>query len=207
MCVIAQNDVGVNAEGLIMDNPPICVWFKRDLRIDDHVPLYEAAQAGPLLPLYIIEPDLINAPDFGSLHWTFIRECLIDLNDQLSALGQPLIVRRGDALSVLEKLRQQTNFKQLYSHEETGNALTFARDRRVAIWAKEQSILWKETPQNGVIRPLHNRDGWAAQWEKECDNLYDLDPTPLNHLRRLLFLIRSIQLQISACLPLRDNSM
>ena len=102
MCVIAQNDVGVNAEGLIMDNPPICVWLKRDLRIDDHVPLYEAAQAGPLLPLYIIEPDLINAPDFGSLHWTFIRECLIDLNDQLSALGQPLIVRRGDALSVLE---------------------------------------------------------------------------------------------------------
>ena len=49
MCVIAQNDVGVNAEGLIMDNPPICVWFKRDLRIDDHVPLYEAAQLGTVL--------------------------------------------------------------------------------------------------------------------------------------------------------------
>ena len=184
MCVIAQNDVGVNAEGSIMDNPPICVWFKRDLRIDDHVPLYKAAQVGPILPLYIIEPDLINAPDFSSLHWTFIRECLIDLNDQLSRLGQPLIVRRGDALSVLEKLRQQTNFKQLYSHEETGNALTFARDRRVAIWAKEQSILWKETPQNGVIRSLHNRNGWAAQWEKRMRQPLRPKPHSLKPLKK-----------------------
>ena len=184
MCVIAQKNVGVTAEGLIMDNPPICVWFKRDLRIDDHVPLYEAAQAGPLLPLYIIEPDLIKAPDFSSLHWNFIRECLIDLNDQLSTLGQPLIVRRGDALSVLEKIRQQTNFKQLYSHEETGNALTFARDRRVAIWAKEQSILWRQTPQNGVVRSLHNRNGWAAQWEKRMRQPLRPKPHSLKPLKK-----------------------
>ena len=33
------------------------VWFKRDLRIHDHVPLAEAARTGPVLPLYIVEPD------------------------------------------------------------------------------------------------------------------------------------------------------
>ena len=65
-----------------MNNPPICVWFKRDLRIEDHAPLYQAAQSGSILPLYIIEPDLFNAPDFGSLHWTFIRACLAELNNQ-----------------------------------------------------------------------------------------------------------------------------
>ena len=166
-----------------MNNPPICVWFKRDLRIEDHAPLYQAAQSGSILPLYIIEPDLFNAPDFGSLHWTFIRACLAELNNQLSALGQPLILRRGDALSVLENLRQQTNFTQLYSHEETGNALTYARDRRVAIWAKEQGIHWKETPQNGVIRPLHNRDGWAALWEKRMRQPPWPTPNPLSPLK------------------------
>ena len=166
-----------------MNNPPICVWFKRDLRIEDHAPLYQAAQSGSILPLYIIEPDLFNAPDFGSLHWTFIRACLAELNNQLSALGQPLILRRGDALSVLENLRQQTNFTQLYSHEETGNALTYARDRRVAIWAKEQGIHWKETPQNGVIRPLHNRDGWAALWEKRMHQPPWPTPNPLSPLK------------------------
>jgi deoxyribodipyrimidine photo-lyase len=34
------------------------VWFKRDLRIADHRPLVMAAQAGPVLPLYIAEPGL-----------------------------------------------------------------------------------------------------------------------------------------------------
>ena len=39
------------------------VWFKRDLRIHDHVPLAEAARAGTVLPLYIVEPELWRAPD------------------------------------------------------------------------------------------------------------------------------------------------
>jgi len=33
------------------------VWFKRDLRIEDHVALVEAAARGPVLPLYILEPE------------------------------------------------------------------------------------------------------------------------------------------------------
>ena len=132
-----------------MPNPPICIWFKRDLRIEDHAPLAQAALQGPLLPLYIIEPDIIHAPDFDALHWQFIQEALHELNQQLTRLGQPLIIRTGEATDVLESLRQQTHFTQLRSHEETGNAITYARDKRVAIWAKHHRINWQETPQNG----------------------------------------------------------
>ena len=34
------------------------VWFKRDLRIEDHAPLAMAARSGQVLPLYIVEPEL-----------------------------------------------------------------------------------------------------------------------------------------------------
>ncbi|MGB5651823.1 MAG: deoxyribodipyrimidine photo-lyase, partial [Sedimenticolaceae bacterium] len=34
------------------------VWFKRDLRVRDHEALYRASARGPVLPLYITEPDL-----------------------------------------------------------------------------------------------------------------------------------------------------
>ena len=34
------------------------VWFKRDLRIEDHAPLAAAAAAGSVIPLYILEPEL-----------------------------------------------------------------------------------------------------------------------------------------------------
>lgn len=35
------------------------VWFKRDLRVHDHAALAAAVASGrPVLPLYIIEPEL-----------------------------------------------------------------------------------------------------------------------------------------------------
>lgn len=39
------------------------VWFKRDLRATDHRPLFAAAEAGPIIPLYVVEPELHRLPD------------------------------------------------------------------------------------------------------------------------------------------------
>ena len=38
--------------------PVNLVWFKRDLRLEDHEPLAEAAADGPVLGLFIYEPEL-----------------------------------------------------------------------------------------------------------------------------------------------------
>ena len=35
------------------------VWFKRDLRTNDHAPLLNASQQNtPILPIYVVEPDI-----------------------------------------------------------------------------------------------------------------------------------------------------
>ena len=52
------------------------VWFKRDLRIDDHGPLAQAARQGAVLPLYIIEPDYWQQPDTSVRQWLFIEQSL-----------------------------------------------------------------------------------------------------------------------------------
>ena len=39
------------------------LWFKRDLRITDHAALAAAAEAGPTLALYVVEPDYWALPD------------------------------------------------------------------------------------------------------------------------------------------------
>nr|WP_084625853.1 deoxyribodipyrimidine photo-lyase [Loktanella sp. S4079] len=44
------------------------VWFKRDLRVTDHKALAMAAEAGPVLPLYIVEPELWRQPDASLGH-------------------------------------------------------------------------------------------------------------------------------------------
>jgi deoxyribodipyrimidine photo-lyase len=142
------------------------VWFKRDLRIHDHRPLAEAARRGPVLPLYIAEPDLWALPDASGRQWEFIAEGLTELRAELSRLGQPLVVRVGDAPRLLARLHRGHGIAALWSHEETGNLWTFARDKAVARFCREAGVPWTEIPQFGVVRGLRDRDRWAAAFER-----------------------------------------
>ncbi|NBE06000.1 FAD-binding domain-containing protein [Paragemmobacter ruber] len=141
----------------------VLVWFKRDLRPHDHPALARAAECGAVLPLYIVEPALWQQPDAAARQWSFIAESLADLRAELGALGAPLVIRVGEAEQVLDRLCRQHHIARLLSHEETGNLWTYARDRRVAAWARSAGVLWEEMPQQGVIRRLPHRDGWARR--------------------------------------------
>ncbi len=140
------------------------VWFKRDLRVFDHAPLVEAARHGEVLPLYVYEPELLHAPDCAPQHVGFINECLAELDQALAARGSPLLICHGEITQVLQRLLEQAGPFTLYSHEETGNAISYARDRRVAAWCRAQGVAWKEFPSNGVVRRLASRDEWASLW-------------------------------------------
>src|SRR4051812_16827094 len=142
------------------------VWFKRDLRVADHAPLAEAAALGPVLPLFVVEPGLWGQPDMSGRQFAFVGECLANMRERLAVLGQPLVVRHGAAEAVLEDLRQSLPVAALWSHEETGNAWTFGRDRRVRAWAAQHGIPWHERRQTGVVRRLASRDGWAHNWDQ-----------------------------------------
>jgi deoxyribodipyrimidine photo-lyase len=141
---------------------PNIIWFKRDLRLHDHVPLAAAAAAGEILPLYIIEPELWELADSSRRHWHFIHDSLLDLQQDFTALGVTLIIRVGEVIDVLTQLRHELGVFTLWSHEETGNAWTYKRDIAVAKWGRENGIIWQELSSNGVVRRLKSRDGWAG---------------------------------------------
>lgn len=152
------------------------LWFKRDLRVADHPALAVAAARGAVLPVYIVEPDLWALPDSSARQWAFVAECLADLRRDLAALGQPLLIRVGDAVEVMARLKGLTGFSRIISHEETGNDWTYARDRRVAGWARAQGIEWQEVPQSGVVRRLAGREGWAPR--RDAFMAQPLSPPP-----------------------------
>ena len=156
------------------------VWFKRDLRLHDHYPIVAANRAGSILPLYIIQPEIIHAEDFDARHWQFIRGCLRELQQKLAALGTNLIVRVGHAVEVLHHIHCRYGIAALYSHRETGNLASYAIDTAVSQWAHQHHIPWHQYNQSGVIRKLRSRDGWAARWQK-C-----MEKTPAQPPERLL---------------------
>ncbi|MEY3697615.1 MAG: Cryptochrome-like protein cry2 [Pseudomonadota bacterium] len=175
------------------------VWFKRDLRWHDHAALWHANQRGPIRCLYVVEPELWAQPDVALQHFEFIRESLMDLDSHLRTMGGQIEIHHGDMTSVLTSIWTQAPFTGLYSHEETGNGFTYARDRRVAQWCQQHGVAWHEFPQFGVVRGLKNRDLWKGAWEKHmlvpqfrteamhfwraCNpNKLDMHaPTPLQH--------------------------
>lgn len=139
------------------------VWYKRDLRVNDHAPLSEAAKAGDCICLYVYEPEIIEAEDFDAAHLSLINESLIELRENLRQRGGELLLRTGRMPDVLEKLNREISFAKIWAHEETFNHVSYQRDRRVRAWAKSNSIPLKEIPQYGVVRRLKDRDGWAKQ--------------------------------------------
>ena len=141
----------------------VLVWFKRDLRVHDHPALTLAAGLGSVLPLYVLEPEYWALPDTSARQWDFTAECLTDLREDLASRGAPLILRVGDAVEVLDRMCRQHRISQIVSHEETGNLWTYARDKRVAAWARQAGIVWTELAQSGVVRRLNGRDGWARK--------------------------------------------
>ena len=166
-----------------MQRPLHIVWFKRDLRVADHRPLARAAAQdlahGTVLPLYIAEPELWAQPDVSARQWEFAAESLSELQAALAALGQPLAVMTGDAVQILESIRQTRGIAALWSHEETGNGWTYARDVKVAAWAKMHDIPWHEARQTGVIRRIKSRSGWAKAWDRDMAQMVTPPPPVL----------------------------
>ncbi len=140
------------------------LWFKRDLRVHDHAPLAAAAAAGRVLPVYVHEPELRQADDHDPRHAAFVHECLQELRDALNERGVALLELHGTLPDVFEALCEQLPIGAIYAHEECGNGISYARDRRVRAWARQRGLPLHELPGNGVVRRLASRDGWHEQW-------------------------------------------
>lgn len=139
------------------------VWFNRDLRLQDHAPLAKAAKMGPCLCIFVYEWELIQSDEFDASHLEFINESLLELAEELGQIGGRLTLRTGRLPDVFDARRHDRGIHGLRSHQETGNRITFERDRRVARWAQRNGIPWHQIAQNGVARDLSSRDGWARQ--------------------------------------------
>jgi deoxyribodipyrimidine photo-lyase len=143
------------------------VWFKRDLRLQDHAPLAAAIAGGrPLHLFYCFEPALLDDPHYSDRHWRFVWQSLEDMRARLAAHDLSLHVYHADPRAVISALLQSGQLAALYSHEETGLEITYARDRDVVAMLAAAGVPWEEFPCNGVTRGRRNRRGWNRDWEQ-----------------------------------------
>lgn len=144
------------------------VWFKRDLRLEDHGPLAAAARSPrPVLLCYALEPLLTDSAESDDRHWRFAYQGFQELRVRLESQGHQLYLFHRNFDEVLRDLLQAYQIEELLSHQETGLQASFARDRHVKALCQQHGIRWREWQQDGVFRGLASRDGWWARWEAD----------------------------------------
>lgn len=149
----------------IEKNPINIVWLKRDLRTQDHAPLFVAEDSKlPYLILYCFEPDIITHPDTSIRHLQFIYNSLLTINKLLSPFQKQVTIQYGSALNIFEKLIDTFQINKVYSYNETGIVLTWKRDIAVKHLLKDNGIQWKEFQRDGIVRGIKNRVNWDKSW-------------------------------------------
>lgn len=89
-----------------MTDAPLILWFRRDLRLDDHPMLRAALATGrPLIPVFVLDPE---TEAIGAAPKWRLGLGIEAFAATLAGLGARLILRRGPALAVLQALVAET---------------------------------------------------------------------------------------------------
>jgi deoxyribodipyrimidine photo-lyase len=94
-------------------------WLRRDLRINDNQALNAAlTHAGRVIPVYILDPRLIQSAYVGEKRLAFLYEGLRRLDADLRQRGSHLIVRQGSPVSELTLIKQVTQAGAVYAESD-----------------------------------------------------------------------------------------
>ena len=147
------------------------VWLRRDLRLEDHLPLTKAALSGPVMLVYIIDPEYWAASDRSARQFQVFRHSINTLQRKLHDKKGQLIIRVGKTLEVMKSLFSEFSFQAIHTHEVTETLSGTRTGEQVKEWSRLNNVGFSEYPSNGVFRDLKNRDGWAAQWNKRMQQV------------------------------------
>jgi deoxyribodipyrimidine photo-lyase len=160
------------------------VWFKRDLRLLDNEAIFSAIQSQkPTLLLYVFENSLESDVHYSARHWNFIKQSLLDINNQLAVLNTKVLCVSGEVISVMNTIQENYKIDTVFSHKETGVKITYDRDKNFKRFCKNNLINWLENTNNGIFRALKDRTNWVAKWENYMNApQLEFQPTPTSFL-------------------------
>ncbi|MBX3100958.1 MAG: DASH family cryptochrome [Bacteroidetes bacterium] len=140
----------------------VLLWFRADLRVQDHPALYRACQLGlPVLPVFILEDRWRSRSEagvsrLGPFRAHFLARSLEALQGQLAQLGLPLLIRQGEAVAQLSRLLDELPVAAIYAHTEPA---------------------WEEQQQEKALKQLLDARGIALDLS-DGNSLYNVEDMP-----------------------------
>lgn len=165
------------------------IWFRRDLRLDDHAALYHALKSSrAVYPVFVFDTDILDSltsPDDRRVE--FIHESVSSLKAELEALGSTLHVLHGPARKLIPEIARQIGARAVFCNRDY-EPFTIHRDREVErslksggigfnsfkdqVIFEQGEVLTQACKPFGVFTPYKNA------WLKKIDAFY-LKPYPV----------------------------
>ena len=142
------------------------IWLKRDLRLQDNEAIQNAISTNKrTLFFYVFEKSLQDDVHYNERHWNFIKQSIVDLNEDLLKYKTKILTVNSEVINAFNQLQNYYKIKNVFSHQETGLLITYNRDKYFKRFCRNNSIIWKENNNNGVLRGLLNRVDWFDHWD------------------------------------------
>ena len=132
------------------------MWFRRDLRVADHEALAEAAAAGPVLALYVLDPTFSQS---GAPRKAFLRGALDGLSQ---ATDGTLVVVAGDPVAVVPAVAAEVGARRVVVSRDHG-PYGRRRDAAVAAALRSAGVEFRGIGSNYAVDPgsVNKGDGTA----------------------------------------------
>ena len=132
---------------------PTVVWFRRDLRVADHPGLRQAADAGPVVALFVLDPTLLRRRHHRApARLRFLRAGLEALDGELRSRGSRLVVREGSPAEVVPAVAAEAGASAVTWQREV-SPFGRARDARVASALERAGVAVRDTGGDLVAEP------------------------------------------------------
>lgn len=180
------------------------VWFRRDLRHDDHAALFQALHSAQrVYCAFIFDRDILDPlPERQDRRVEFIHASVGELAVRLRERGGDLIVRHARAIEAIPQLAQQLGVTAVFANRDYEPAAK-ARDAAVAarlqaqgirfISPKDQVVFDRDTVRTRTGQPFAvftpYKQAWLRQLQEQAymplhphepqDGWQRLAPTPL----------------------------
>lgn len=136
---------------------PHLVWFRSDLRVQDHAALWAACQQdAPVVALFVLTPEQWRAHGWGARRVDWVLQHLKVLQAQLAELNIPLLTLECPDFAALPAqlvdFCRQHQIQQVYSHEEY-EWNERQRDQAVRDALAHHGIGWSQSMDQVLLPP------------------------------------------------------
>ena len=115
-------------------------WFRRDLRLEDNIALYESISLKKnVLPIFIFDDDILNELPNDDPRVNFIYQTLFDINLVLQKHDTSLLILKGKLEDVWSKLIQKYTIESVFINKDY-EPYAIKRDQKLGEVLKSNGI-------------------------------------------------------------------